>query len=46
MVVPCMVKSWLYASAREHVPLGVASWTRISSASTPPMMKNRNAVTP
>src|SRR5688572_13273195 len=46
MVVPCMVKSWLYSWADRTVALGSASCVRISRASTPPTMKNRKAVTP
>ena len=46
MVVPCMVKSWLYSLALRTLPLGVASWLRINKASTPPMRKKTKAVTP
>jgi hypothetical protein len=46
MVVPCMVNSWLYSSALSTAPLGVASWPRISRASTPPTMKKAKAVIP
>jgi hypothetical protein len=46
MVSPCMVKSWLYASAERRFPFGRASWSRMSSASIPPRRKNMIAVTP
>ena len=46
IVRPCIVKIWLYCSAFSTVLLGFASCDRISSASTPPMMKNRNDVIP
>src|SRR5687768_3908492 len=45
MVMPCMVNSWLYVSSLRNVFSGTASWTRRSSASTPPMMKKTKAVT-
>ncbi len=44
MVVPCMVNNWLYVSAFTTWPFGPASWSRITSASTPPMTKNATAV--
>ena len=40
IVSPCIVNSWLYASADTSVPLAVASCVRISSASRPPTRKN------
>jgi cytochrome c1 len=46
MVVPCIVNSWLYTSGERNVLLGVPSWIRSSSASIPPIRKNRNAVPP
>ena len=46
MVVPCMVKTWLYWLADRIWPLGRASWSRMSSASSPPTRKKTNAVTP
>ncbi len=46
MVVPCIVKTWLYRSALSSLPLGVASWRRISSASQPPTTKNTSAQAP
>ena len=45
MVVPCMVKTWLYWLADRMWPLGLASCSRISSASLPPMTKKAKAVT-
>src|SRR5436853_820734 len=44
IVVPCMVKTWLYASALRKVLLGDPSWIRSSRASMPPIMKNKKAV--
>ena len=44
IVVPCMVKIWLYFSGVSNVLSGAPSWMRISSASTPPNMKNTKAV--
>ena len=41
---PWTVKTWLYVSAERKVLPGTASWMRMSSASTPPKSKNRNAV--
>ena len=46
MVVPCMVKSSLNVSALTTWPFGPASWSRITSASSPPTRKNANAVKP
>src|SRR5438876_6174320 len=46
MVVPCIVKSSLYVPAARKVLSGRASWTRRSSASTPPTRKNTSAVRP
>src|SRR5664280_812540 len=45
MIVPCMVNSWLYCSLEKNCSPGRASSARISSASTPPSMKNANEVT-
>src|SRR5690349_23969907 len=42
IVMPCMVKIWLYWSAFSSVLLGLASCERINSASHPPITKNRN----
>ena len=44
MVVPCMVKSWLYVSALRKVLSGRPSWMRISIASSPPIRKKNTAV--
>ena len=46
MVVPCMVNMVLYCAAVRTVPLGPASCSRMSSASTPPNTKNTSAVAP
>jgi hypothetical protein len=46
IVVPCIVKTWLYRSADSTWPFGVASWARMSSASMPPMTKNTMAAVP
>ena len=46
IVMPCIVKIWLYWSAFTRVPSGWASCARISSASRPPMMKKKKATTP
>ena len=46
MVVPCIVKIWLYWFDVSTVPLGPQSCTRISSASMPPITKKVSAVTP
>src|SRR5438067_3347281 len=46
MVVPCIVNSSLYCAAVSKVPLGPASWSRSSSASTPPITKKASAVVP
>src|SRR6185369_8580988 len=45
MVVPCMVNRALKVRASMKVLLGVASWTRMSTASMPPSRKKKNAVT-
>ena len=45
IVVPCMVKIWLYWEAVSTVPLGWASWRRMRSASMPPRQKKTSAVT-
>ena len=44
MVVPCMVKIWLYMSALRKVLSGVPSCQRSSMASKPPSRKNSPAV--
>ena len=46
MVSACMVKSWLKTAGATMAWSGQNSWTRMMSASTPPMRKKRNAVTP
>ena len=46
IVIPCIVKIWLYWSALSIVPSGWASCARISRASSPPTMKKTNATTP
>src|SRR3954453_6846251 len=46
IVRPCIVKIWLYWSAVSSVLLGLASCERISSASHPPITKNRNEESP
>src|SRR3954470_8963917 len=46
MVVPCMVKTWLYRSALRSLPLGVASWRRMRRASMPPNRKKNSAAAP
>jgi hypothetical protein len=46
MVVPCIVKSASYVAAPTTVEPGRASCIRIRSASTPPIKKKPNAVTP
>jgi hypothetical protein len=45
MIVPCIVRSWLYCSGLRNCMPGRASSARISSAITPPIMKNTNDVT-
>jgi hypothetical protein len=44
IVVPCMVKSWLYFSGERKVFSGDPSCTRISRASTPPRQKKTSVV--
>ncbi len=44
MIVPCIVKSWLYVSSSTICVPGCASSARISSARMPPMMKKANEV--
>ncbi len=39
IVVPCIVKSWLYVCGSRNVLSACDSWSRMSSASTPPSMK-------
>src|SRR6478609_3268885 len=46
IVVPCIVKTWLYRSALSSLPLGVASWRRMRRASMPPIMKKNSAAAP
>ena len=45
IVVPCIVKSWLYVCGSSSVLSACDSWSRISSASTPPSMKKANVRT-
>src|SRR3954451_18924233 len=45
MIVPCIVNSWLYWSTDRICSPGWASSARISSAISPPIMKNANDVT-
>ncbi len=44
IVVPWIVKSWLYVSGSTNWMPGTASSARIRSASMPPRMKKANAV--
>ena len=45
MMVPCIVKSWLYASPLAIVSsAGLSSSQRMPIANAPPMMKKKNAV--
>jgi len=44
IVVPCIVKSWLYACGLSSAFSGRASCTRINSASSPPRQKNPSVV--
>ena len=44
IVVPCMVKIWLYRSGPRNVFSGRASCVRIIAASIPPSRKNTKAV--
>src|SRR6476646_1255619 len=46
IVVPCIVKSWLYRSALSNLPFGVASCSRIKRASQPPITKKNSADAP
>jgi len=46
MVVPCIVNSWLNVSALTSVLSGRANWSRMNSASRPPIRKNTKAETP
>ncbi len=45
MIVPCIVNAWLNCSLDMICRPGLASSARISSAMTPPIRKNPNAVT-
>ena len=45
MIVPCMVNSWLYCSLDRNCCPGAPSSARISSAISPPTMKNANDAT-
>lgn len=45
MIVPCIVKSWLYSSSLTTWLPGKASSARISRAIRPPMRNHANAVT-
>ena len=44
MIVPCIVKNCAKAPASTKAESGVASWARISMASTPPTRKKKKAV--
>jgi hypothetical protein len=44
MIVPCIVKSWLYCSPLKNCCPGRASSARISMAIRPPTRKNANEV--
>ena len=44
IVVPCIVKIWLYCSGVRNVFCGSASWMRMSSAMTPPTRKKKKVV--
>jgi hypothetical protein len=43
MIVPCIVKSWLYVSGRRRSFAGTASWVRMRRARMPASTKKRNA---
>ena len=43
IVVPCMVKSWLNTWGETKRLLGMASWMRISIASTPAIRRKMRA---
>ena len=45
IVVPCIVKSWLYCSAVIRVPFGCASCARMIEASNPPKQKKNSEET-
>ena len=45
MIVPCIVKNWLYVSRDRYCRPGNASSARIPSARTPPSRKNPIDVT-
>jgi hypothetical protein len=44
MVVPCIVRIWLYRSGVSSVLSGIASCARMSIASTPPSTKKTSTV--
>ena len=44
MVVPCMVKTWLYALPTSRVLPGRISWVRISMANPMATTKKQSAV--
>ena len=46
MLVPCMVKSSLNRWAPTSWPSGRASWSRITSASSPAIRKKTKALAP
>jgi hypothetical protein len=46
IVMPCIVKIWLYRSAENSFCSGAASWARMSRASTPPTTKKNSAAAP
>ena len=45
MMLPCIVKNWLYVSGLRRSWSGRASCVRMPSASSPPTQKNTNDVT-
>jgi hypothetical protein len=44
IVVPCIVKIWLYCAGVRNLFCGSASWMRTSSAITPPTRKKKKVV--
>ena len=44
MIVPCIVKSWLYCSSDRNCMPGVASSARMTRAKAPAMQNQKNAV--
>ena len=45
IVVPCIVKSWSYASGDSCLPSAVSSWMRMASAIRPPTRKKNSVRT-